>query len=646
MKTIMKSSLCALAALLLTAPASATALDTTLFAKKSDITISGYAGSTPLANFPVLVRLAANSPSGFDYADVTNGDIRFADANGNSLPFEIEKWDSSGESHVWVSVPSLSGQATTITMYYGAITGKLPPVDSTGVWSLAGYQNVHHFSDASGYMDIESSANNLTVTRQGANTVDAAGVLGSSLATGSGGYNGLKVETDSSWMWAAGGTVTFSAWGKCGVDGTSRHLFGTTGAYGEANVSTLTFRANVGGTTVEGAIPSASGWHLYTVVLDGSDLSLFINGTLAESKSCSIAAASAALYWGSNGSNRWKGSIDEARLRNVADTPDWIQACCDTMTNANFVAAAPVEANATTAPTFTNGTTGTPLDATQFASRIPLTISGYDGSDAIENLPVLVRLGSISVSGFDISTLASDGSNFRFADALGNNLPFEIDTWDATSGKNAWVTVPYVEGTGTTIYLYFDTSATLAANDSAAVWANACYKNVMHYQSTMDAAGCHDSTGINTGITTASTTLGTAKGKVGDGADSSNSNSTGFRFTLGDVAWGKGDPITFSTWAYTTDGSRSLFGDYDATGLYSIYVNNSGQLLVCNRPSAFTVGSAGTKSLALANDSNAKWCYFTFVCDGAVTKVYANGAYEGMVATPLPVMSAFAWGYA
>lgn len=637
-------------AVLAATAAMADALDTTLFSKKSVMTISGYSGSTTLANFPVLVRLSAGSPSGFAYADVKNGDIRFADANGNSLPFEIEKWDPSGESHVWVSVPSLSGQATTITMYYGAITGKLPPVDSTGVWSLAGYQNVHHFSDASGYMDIESSANNLTVTRQGANAVDAAGVLGSSLATGDGSMKGLKVETDSSWMWGEGGTVTFSAWGKCGVDGTSRHLFGTTGAYGEANVSTLTFSADVEGTTVAGAIPSASGWHLYTVVLDGSDLSLFINGTLAESKSCSIAAASAALYWGSNGSNRWKGSIDEARLRNVADTPDWIQACCDTMTNANFVAAAPVEANATTAPTFANGTTGTPLDATKFASRIPLTISGYDGSDAIENLPVLVRLGSISAQGFDVSALASDGSNFRFADALGNNLPFEIDTWDATSGKNAWVTVPYVEGANTTIYLYFDTAATLAANSPSSVWTSAGYKNVMHYQSTMDAAGRHDSTGINTEITTASTTLGTAKGKVGDGADSTNSSSTGFRFTLGDAAWGKGDPITFSTWAYTTDGSRPVFGDYNGTGLYSIYVNNSGQLLVCNRPLATGTTVAadveGTKTLALANDSNAKWCYFTFVCDGAVTKVYANGAYEGMVATPLPVMSAFAWGYA
>ena len=634
-------------AVLAAAAAMADALDTTLFSKKSEMTITGYAGSTTLANFPVLVRLSAGSPSGFAYADVTNGDIRFADANGNSLPFEIEKWDSSGESHVWVSVPSLSGQATTITMYYGAITGKLPPVDSTGVWSLAGYQNVHHFSDASGYMDIESSANNLTVTRQGANTVDTAGVLGSSLATGSRGYNGLSIAVDNSWAWGAGGTVTFSAWGKRTSDTSNRYLFGTTGAFGYANASTFT--VDVNGTTASGAIPSVGDWTLYTLVIDGGTLSLYIDGTLAESKSGSLSAASAALYWGSNGSDRWKGSIDEARLRNVADTPDWIQACCDTMTNANFVVAAAVEVNATTAPTFTNGTTGTPLDATQFASRIPLTISGYDGSDAIENLPVLVRLGSISAQGFDISALASDGSNFRFADALGNNLPFEIDTWDATSGKNAWVTVPYVEGTGTTIYLYFDTSATLAANDSAAVWTNACYKNVMHYQSTMDAAGCHDSTGINTGITTASTTLGTAKGKVGDGADSSNGSSTGFRFTLGDAAWGKGDPITFSTWAYTTDGSRPVFGDYNGTGLYCIHVNAE-KLFVCNRPlaTATTVaaGVGGTKSLALANDSNAKWCYFTFVCDGAVTKVYANGAYEGMVATPLPVMSAFAWGYA
>ena len=59
------------------------------------------APSTALANFPVLVRLAANSPDGFDYADcATDGsDLRFADANGDLIPHEIDTWnDASGEA--------------------------------------------------------------------------------------------------------------------------------------------------------------------------------------------------------------------------------------------------------------------------------------------------------------------------------------------------------------------------------------------------------------------------------------------------------------------------------------------------------------------------------------------------------------------
>ena len=114
----MKRILAAFATLLLAAPAvHATELDTSLFAKKSDITVSGYAGSTTLANFPVLVRLSAGSPSGFAYADVTNGDIRFADEDGDLIPHEIDTWDASGESLVWVRVPSISGTETPFTMY-------------------------------------------------------------------------------------------------------------------------------------------------------------------------------------------------------------------------------------------------------------------------------------------------------------------------------------------------------------------------------------------------------------------------------------------------------------------------------------------------------------------------------------------------
>ena len=40
------------------------------FAKGAKLTVAGYTGSSPLAGFPVLVRIAENSPSGFSYDDL------------------------------------------------------------------------------------------------------------------------------------------------------------------------------------------------------------------------------------------------------------------------------------------------------------------------------------------------------------------------------------------------------------------------------------------------------------------------------------------------------------------------------------------------------------------------------------------------
>ena len=158
MKKLMTTLLAAFAA----AAAMADALDTSLFTMKSEMTIPGYAGSTTLANFPVLVRLAADSPTGFDYNDCAadGSDIRFADANGDLIPHEIDTWNTSGESLVWVSVPSVSGTATAFTMYYGAadVSG-LPAVTESAVWTGANFNAVWHFSGSA-----KESANGLTAS--------------------------------------------------------------------------------------------------------------------------------------------------------------------------------------------------------------------------------------------------------------------------------------------------------------------------------------------------------------------------------------------------------------------------------------------------------------------------------------------------
>lgn len=40
------------------------------FAKGAMFTVAGYTGASTLSGFPVLVRIAENSPSGFSYDDL------------------------------------------------------------------------------------------------------------------------------------------------------------------------------------------------------------------------------------------------------------------------------------------------------------------------------------------------------------------------------------------------------------------------------------------------------------------------------------------------------------------------------------------------------------------------------------------------
>ena len=105
------------------------------------------APSTALANFPVLVRLAEDAPTGFSYADCpTASCIWFTDENDDAIPFDVDTWDTTGESLVWVSVPSLS-DATKITMHWDAGGAPAGQPASSQVWSRANYVGVWHMNE-------------------------------------------------------------------------------------------------------------------------------------------------------------------------------------------------------------------------------------------------------------------------------------------------------------------------------------------------------------------------------------------------------------------------------------------------------------------------------------------------------------------
>ena len=128
---------------------------------------------------------------------------------------------------------------------------------------------------------------------------------------------------------------------------------------------------------------------------------------------------------------------------------------------------------------------------------VKFTVSGYEGETAVANLPVLVKISPTNISGFSYSDInyPETGEDICFIDLMGNALPFEIDTWDATGTSYAWVILPSVEQ-GTEFVMCYGsdvTGKTLCPDDP---WSD--YVSVWHMESTNPvdhAAGNNNGTG-------------------------------------------------------------------------------------------------------------------------------------------------------
>ena len=119
----------------------------TAWTRRSQLTFTGnnFVGSENMADFPVLI--AFNS-SNIDYALTQNSgqDLRFVDADGTALAYEIESWNEAGTSFVWVRVPNVAiGSSDSIFVYYGNASASAGEA-GTAVWSSS-YAAVYHMDD-------------------------------------------------------------------------------------------------------------------------------------------------------------------------------------------------------------------------------------------------------------------------------------------------------------------------------------------------------------------------------------------------------------------------------------------------------------------------------------------------------------------
>lgn len=334
---------------------------------KANITIAPHAGSTTLENFPCLVRLSPSRVKDFDFAQCgTEGsNIRFYDAEGSVVPHEIDFWNPEGDAIVWVSLPKYpgqGGQAVELTMEWGGTDeSNLPSINSADVWTRANYLGVWHLSKAASdgtYSD--STGNGLSAARQAgavypqrdATAFTAEGLsLGGGLSMGgSTSGNGLLVSSALSSSKNLTIPFTFSSW--VNHKSPSGRIITTGASYNAPNItagvsssSSTIFNVNVMGQNSSYFTGPVSGsyrdvWCFVAGVFNGTRSRAYFNG--AETRNSPGTANMPLSYQLSSGigigvltgrSEAFGGSIDEARIRNVESSADWLAAEYVSVTN-------------------------------------------------------------------------------------------------------------------------------------------------------------------------------------------------------------------------------------------------------------------------------------------------------------------------
>ena len=299
-------------------------------------------------NFQVLVRLSETRQSGFHYADCgeKGADIRFTLPDGSLLAHEVDTWNTSGESLVWVNISNLTA-ATKFRMYWKPRQGvELPVVNPVSTWPK--YAGVWHFNDAYPTNAADSSPNHYDAISTASDTTQIDGPVGktyhhptaNAYKTGItvpllGGIANVQNFTISGWMKADSSSCGYAILAiKGGVD---------TDGWGinmQNKDTQVTFRGRNNMRYFD--CPSITTWRYFTCVYTwGGNVTVWVDGTNKKSSSPVYASESPGIEFTFAGG--LVGSSDELRIRNGATSEAHAQADYKTQTDDGFLSYGPVE---------------------------------------------------------------------------------------------------------------------------------------------------------------------------------------------------------------------------------------------------------------------------------------------------------------
>ena len=318
------------------------------FDKGAKFTVAGYTNATGIArerllNFPVLVRIAENSPLGFSYNDLmsktTGADIAFVDMNGNGLPFEIDTWNTNGTSLIWVRLPSMRNRTEFVMCWGGVTSGKTVCGDNP----FAEYKGVWHMNEKN-VVDASGSRNNGTAV---GSPIIVSGKIGSALSLPTtSDYVTCSTNLPNPQL-ASGFTV--EGWANSSNLSGNHALFGKKQFISVRTESSESIKVTTPAVTDHNGVSvslSTDTWFHWamTFVPGDNGLNFYVDGELKNTQKASgfkDSMGSTEMWLGHNewGGQEFLGNLDEMRLSADIKSADWIAATYATQSDAEFLSA-------------------------------------------------------------------------------------------------------------------------------------------------------------------------------------------------------------------------------------------------------------------------------------------------------------------
>lgn len=305
--------------------------DPTGYAQTARFVVSGYDASSPLTNFPVLIKLSTNLP-GFRYAQVrtaTAADVRFVDASNTELNSEIESWNTGGASFAWVQLPVLTNGAS-VRMFWGKTGVGVPAYRTNGAtFSDPGFTAVWHMQ--TNYVtDSTSHGYKASAIPVPSGITATTGIIGPAQRFNgtAGSDNRIQIstalrltnQTVSAWIWLEDASRDGVVMTKEG-----QMFFWQQGD--QLRFETLPWGGDTKYPVVNAG--AVSNWVHFAAVQNGLLATMFINGSAVGTWTKSSAPAWTSEWFSIGGgwSRLFKGRIDECRAENTARSAGWLRAC-------------------------------------------------------------------------------------------------------------------------------------------------------------------------------------------------------------------------------------------------------------------------------------------------------------------------------